>query len=285
MGKWTRLWRYCVPHGARAAMLIILGFALLVAAFTLDVCPAWLKYAAYLLSAYATLALCANVGRWFRYCKAWIEGCAPARHYIHDSDFRNRVSLCWGVCANALYAALQGVLALIQRSGWMVALCGYYTVLTLMRLLVYRSDPHALDTRAAWRRYGAVGLLLILLAGSIQAILLQYLLKGKAFEYPGFSIYAMAAYSFTSLTMVIVRMIRYRKSVLPLQRAALNIRFAAALMSLLALQTALISTFGEPDTFQFAMNALTGCAVFLALLAMALVMLSKAMRQLIGRRT
>ena len=108
MGKWTRLWRYCVPHGARAAVLIILGFALLVAAFTLDVCPAWLKYAAYLLSAYATLALCANVGRWFRYCMAWIEGCAPARHYIHDSDFRNRVSLCWGVCANALYAALQG---------------------------------------------------------------------------------------------------------------------------------------------------------------------------------
>ncbi len=267
-----------MPPPCVAVPIMALGFGAVLVSFALPgSSPAW-DYIAYPWSAYATALLCVNVCRWGRSLYGRLEGNPMARRFVHDSQLRSSVSLSLGTVIHALYTMLQGVLALVLRSGWQGALFGYHAILTLMQLVLFRADRRRLDERRAWQWYGVVGALLIPLAGSIQVLLVRFLLRGQSFSYPGFMIYATAAYSFYSLTAGGIQLIRRRTAEMPLLRAALNVRFSAALMSMLALQTALISTFGEPGAFQQCMNTLTGSAVCMAILTTAIWMLKNTHR-------
>ena len=106
--------------------------------------------------------------------------------------------------------------------------------------------------------------------------------NGQSFEYSGNLIYAMAAYTFYITINAVVNVIKYRKRGSPTMSAAKIISLTAALVSMLSLETAMLSRFGSDDDHDFraVMTSVSGGAVCVIVLAMAVYMIAWSTYQL-----
>ena len=75
--------------------------------------------------------------------------------------------------------------------------------------------------------------------------------SNRGFEYQGMLIYVMAAYTFYITTVAIVNIVKYRKYNSPILSMTKVISLASALISMLALETAMLSQFGGDTTPEF----------------------------------
>jgi hypothetical protein len=93
----------------------------------------------------------------------------------------------------------------------------------------------------------------------------------------------MAAYSFYTVIIAVVNVIKFRRHGSPVLSAAKTISLAAALVSILALETAMIAQFGGTDDYRKMMTAATGggvCAIILGMAVFMIVRSAKHMKQL-----
>ena len=101
----------------------------------------------------------------------------------------------------------------------------------------------------------------------------------SGFSYPGHRhiIYASALYTFYAFIQSIRSLIRFRRIGSPILSAAKVLNFIAAMMSLLALQTAMISRFCEnSESFRVLMNALTGGGIWCTVVLLAVFLLLRS---------
>lgn len=91
------------------------------------------------------------------------------------------------------------------------------------------------------RVYRTGGILLIVLTLALSAAVVQMVYANRAFEYAGLMIYASAAYAFYKIIMALYNLVKARKQSDFKIRAVRNINFADAAVSVLALQTAMVS--------------------------------------------
>lgn len=81
----------------------------------------------------------------------------------------------------------------------------------------------------------------------------------------------MALYTFYAVITAVINVVKFRKYGSPVMSAAKIINLTAALVSLLSLETAMLSQFGDPDDLVFRqyMTAITGAGVCAVVLGMA----------------
>lgn len=242
-------------------------------------------YSSYVLSAYALILLCVSVPHIAKKSKGMLEGNSYGNRYLSQREFRARVSLYSGLGINFLYAVFNATAGVIYQSTWMGAVAGYYLVLVLIRFLLMRGDRAAAKNKddsyvAGLGHYRLTGILMFLLNLAMSAMIAQMLWQNQSHSYPGFMIYASAAYTFYSVVMAIVNLVKYYKLNNPVLSAAKMLSFATALVSLLVLQTALITQFGNDESFQRLMNAITGSCVSIIVFAMAVFMIVRSNREL-----
>lgn len=199
--------------------------------------------------------------------------------YWDDEKFRARISLYQGMFINLLFAACHLLSSWLYVSIWFAAVAFYYIILSLIRFLLLRSVRMVpkLETdkdRALreLRRYRLTGYLLFALNLAMVIMIIQMVWQNKGYHYPGLAIYATAAYVFYSLIIAIINMVKFRKMDHPILSAAKILSVAGALMSVLTLQTAMISQFGGDDSFRRIMNTVTGAGVSLIVFGMAVFM-------------
>jgi len=119
----------------------------------------------------------------------------------------------------------------------------------------------------------------VALAGMVVLMVSQ----NRGYVYPGILIYAMAAYSFYTVIIAVINVIKFRRHGSPVLSAAKTISLAAALVSILALETAMIAQFGGTDDYRKMMTAATGggvCAIILGMAVFMIVRSAKHMKQL-----
>lgn len=253
-----------------------------------------LTYISYLASAYALIILILGFPGMVRSIRHWIE-CHPltgkilsiplSRRYIEDVKFRTEISLGIGFFINLLYIVMKLVSGIRYRSAWLIALAAYYTLLAAMRflLLCRRRRPEG-RARREWelRRYRLCGYVLLLMNLALSGIVAFMVRYGRGYEYPGTLIYAMAMYSFYAVITAAVNVIKFRKHGSPILSAAKAISLVAALVSILSLETAMLSQFGTEDDplFRKVMTGATGAGACVIVLGMALFMIVKSSRQL-----
>ncbi len=208
----------------------------------------------------------------------------PLTHrYLTQPEHRLWVSLCVSLAINMGYAAYKLVLALWYHSPWFGALAGYYLVLAVTRFLLVRGVRSCRDDLARqWRRCRFCGGLLMTLTLELGGMGLLAARGEATFAYPGHMIYAAAAFTFYTLVLGAVNLRRYHDRTQPLFGAVKAVSMATALVSLYALQTAMIQTFGNDPHFLRVMSAITGFAVFVLIASMAVGMLLTAQRALSG---
>ena len=110
-------------------------------------------------------------------------------------------------------------------------------------------------------------------------MIILMILTDSGFSYPEYVTYLSALYTFYTVIMSVVDLVRFRRIGDPVLSAAKALNFVAALMSVLGLQTAMIAQFSQNgDDFRRMMNAITGSFVWLTVIMTAVYMLVRCKR-------
>lgn len=237
-------------------------------------------YMIYCMSAYCLTIWILPLPRLFRKAKAnmihRLTGTVFGEKYIGDLAFRGSVSICQGMMVNFLYVVFRIFVGIRYASVWFLTMAIYYLLLGIMRLsliLSYRnrgvkSELHCYR-RTAW--------LLFLLNIPMGGMTVLMVLTDFGYSYPGYVIYLSAMYTFYTIILAIVNLVKFRKLGSPILSAAKILNFVAALMSLLGLQTAMISQFSTGgESFRRIMNAVTGGGVWCSVILIAVTMLLRS---------
>ena len=95
-------------------------------------------------------------------------------------------------------------------------------------------------------------------------------------------IYLSALYTFYTMTTAVINLVKFRRLGSPILSAAKVLNLVSAMMSVLGLQTAMISRFSENgEDYRRMMNAITGGFVygFVILIALSMLLRSRNLRK------
>lgn len=252
-----------------------------------------LSYISYALSAYATIIAATGFPKIVRAMRdsfketavmKKIRGNPIYNKLLEDFIFRSELSLHGGLSMNILYSALNLFSGIRFRSAWFFFLFFYYIMLSVMRVALVRYVHRSRigqDIPSEFRRYRSCGILILLMNQALIGIVIYIVCQNRGFDYPGLLIYTMALYTFYITITAIVNVIRYRKHGSPVLSASKAISLTAAMVSMLSLETAMISRFGadQPD-FRRIMTSASGGCVCIIVLGMALYMIIKSTKRL-----
>ncbi len=221
----------------------------------------------------------------FKRAKAWFYGTKYGNRYMTDAVFKNQVSLYATLAVNVLYVGVNVVMFFLYDSMWFVILASYYGILAWMRFLLLRyKAKHEIGSNRKGELYRtilcAVTLLFVnvILSGAV----LMILYEGKGFFYHGILIYVVALYTFYVTVYAIVNVIKYRKYNSPVMLMAKIIALSAALVSMLSLETAMLSEFGAEMTEvqKRILIAATGGGVSVAVVIMSCIMILRPAKEI-----
>lgn len=249
-----------------------------------------LSYLSYALSAYALAVVVTGAARLFEAVrqgrKNWpllqrIRSTSVGARYLDDPVFRAETALYGGLSVNLVYAAIKLCAGIYYRSLWFIALSAYYVFLSGMRFLLLhhvRRSPAGREYFSELKRYRICGGMLLAMNLALSVIVTLVVVQNRGFEYAGYLIYVMAMYAFYATITSAVNLVRFRRYNSPVLSAAKAVSLTAALVSMLSLETAMISQFDTTDepVFRRTMTALTGFAVCVFVLVMAVCMIVRA---------
>lgn len=244
----------------------------------------------YVLSFYALVLIALRTPDIIRFVNRFRRENRYVVRYTSDERLRVNLTLYGSFAFSTVYSVFQLGLGLWHRSVWFFAMAGYYLLLAMMRLLLVRhTGRHMPGERQdeEWRRYRLCGVCLLLMNFALGIIITYFVLKIRIFRHHEITTIAMAAYTFASLTMAIRNVIRFRNSVSPVYSASKVIALAAAIVSMLTLENAMLTAFGQEtgEQFQQIMLGATGLVVIVMIQGMAIYMIVHAGRKLRGGRT
>lgn len=167
--------------------------------------------------------------------------------WMTDRVFRTNISLSVSLGFSMLYALINLWLWQVLKSYWFMTLALYDCIMAIMRFLLVRYvRTQAIGTNplGEWKRSRICAYILLLINLSLSGAVLMILYQNRGFDYPGIMIYVMALYTFYTLTMSIVNIIKFRKLGSPVMSTAKIVSLSAALVSMLNLETAMFAQFG-----------------------------------------
>ena len=276
--------RLLYPGAAAVICSVPVGAGLLAAAFLYLGEEHPVAYVAYVVSAYSLTAVCANLVPLAKKIKNRICQIPVVRRYREDIPFKIRVSLHISLGINLLYAGMHGFSGFYYRSVWFVTLSVYYIFLSVMRFLLVRyiyKKGFGGDREGELRRYRLCGILLILMNLALSGVVVLELHQSGAFHYAELLIYGVALYAFYMMISAVANVVRYRKHHSPLMSAAKIINLAAAMVSMLSLETAMLTQFDDPSSaFRQMMIGVTGGIVCAAVVGMGIGMVVSSTKKL-----
>lgn len=187
------------------------------------------------------------------------------------------------LAGNVLYAVYHGALGVWYGSLWFLALCAFYSILAVVRLDAMlcgrRETSRPEHASGVFVMYGS-GLMLLLLSAALAGIVFISLSQHRATAYGEITMIAIAAYTFSKITAAAVRAVRRRRDPSPVCAVLCRIGNAEAAASVVTLQRSMLVSFGHADPAWIdRMNAMTGAAACLLILAFGIRLIQKARKE------
>ena len=275
-------------------LLSSVSFPLLVVIFVGGLEESVISYPIYLSSAYSLTIISIRLPaliRWIKRMKSALVTYDPqqksrlitfAKKYSTDYFYRGSVGIYQGLTVNFAYMLYRYITALWYGSVWFFTVAVFYMVLFIMRAQLARGYRRR-ETRGrdyelrCYRRTAAMLLVLIIPMSGMVVLMVK---SAPDIVYPGNLIYMTAFYTFYIMVLSIINIVKFRKVGSPILSAAKAINLVCAMLSILTLQSALISRFSPHDTdYRRLMDTITGSAVVIGVIAIALFMLIRAFCQ------
>ena len=212
-----------------------------------------------------------------------IERTEAGKQLIREQRSRIVLFTVFGFSLNLLYAFYHAALGIINQSVWFITICAYYIVLSTMRLSVVLCERKNRSTPSNDIEYFVMklcGVLLILLnfvlAGAIHISLSQNI----ATKYGEIIMITIATYTFSKITIAVIKAVKQRKNPSPLLSVIRSISYAEVVASILTLQRSMLVSFGKmSDTDIYTMNTLTGSAVCLFVLILGISLIIRGAKR------
>ena len=202
-----------------------------------------------------------------------------------DKAFRTKVSLNCSLGINLLHVAIHVLMWYLYQSWWFVVLAVYHVILSVMRFLLARYvGLNAIGSNrfGELKRALACSCIMLLLNLFLSGAVLMMVYQNRGFTYHGILIYVVALFTFYNTTFAIMDMVKYRRFESPVMSTAKSISMAAALVSMLNLETAMFAEFGAEmaKADQRLMIMLTGAGISIAVIAMAVNMILRCTKEI-----
>lgn len=245
-----------------------------------------IAYVSYIFSAYSLVIVCAYI---IKIPKQGFRAVLHRNRYVHryltDVSYKTHVSLYLSLGINIIFIAMKLFYGVRYRSVWYGTLGVYYIMLAIMRFLLLRDvnrNGIGKNIISELKHYRWCGIILMLMNIALLGIVVLVVLDNEGFYYEGYLIYVVAMYDFYNMTIAVRDIIKYRNHKSAIMSATKAIKLAAALVSMLSLETAMLAQFDEgnnPQAWQL-MTGLTGGCVCLIVLVTAIVMIVQATHRL-----
>lgn len=218
----------------------------------------------------------------------WMERREFTHLLLRNFGFRTIVFSVGSFLMSVLFSAFNAYMGIANRSIWYGALATFYIALALIRggVLTYhrsrmgKQDRRESDEYLKAKVYRNSGIVTLILNLALSSAIAQMIFSGAHFSYMGWTVFAYAAYAFYKITMSIISFIKAHKQTDLTVRAIRNINLVDALVSILALQTALLTMFSEGDINISLFNTLTGIAVSVLSVGIGIYMIVSANKKM-----
>ena len=284
-------WKKCgktllFPHIAIMIVLIPISTVFLVYSMVFLGTESPVAIVSYVLAAYTLTVWCFKIPHLIRFFKTFKNENKYAKIWLDDTRLRMNVSLYGTLLWNTAYAVLQLGLGFWHRTFWFYSLAGYYIALAVMRFsLVRHTRRHkpGEKMREELIRYRACGIIFLVMNLALSLIIFFMVYWNRTFIHHEITPIAMAAYTFTSLTKAIINVFKYRKYNSPVYSASKAISLAAACVSMLTLESTMLTTFGDGTmdlTSRKIMLAASGGVISVIIIFMAIYMIVQSNKKL-----
>lgn len=244
-----------------------------------------ITYIIYTLSFYSLLILVLSFIKNFnnlkQKVKALINKNLIVKRYFEDYKFKASVSLFRGIIIDTIYMLFKLITGIAYSSVWSVSLAFYHLVLGLLRFYLFKNYKKQANNinEENYTAYKC-GWFLVLL--NIPMTLMAYLMifQNSGFSYPGYIIYVNATYAFYIMSFSIYNLFKYKKVGSPILSSAKIINFIAALITMFALQSAMMTSFGNDSEFRFLMNVIFGTFVMIMIFATSMIWIIKGRKRI-----
>lgn len=285
--NWKRIGKALLfPHMAVMIMLLSFAAVLLIYSMIFVGAKSPVSYVSYALAAYTLTVWCVRIPYLIRFYKSFQTENRYARRWLEDARLRVKLSLYSTLVWNTAYAVFQLGLGFWHGSFWFCSLAGYYLCLAVMRFFLLRytvKHKAGEKLREELKKYRACGIALLLMNLALSLMIFFMIYWNRTFHHHEITTITMAAYTFTALALAIVNMVKYRKYNSPVYSAANAVRLASACVSMLTLETTMLTTFGDETTDLLTRGLLLGISggvICLLIITMALFMIVRGSKKI-----
>ena len=272
-------------------LLTVLFVALSLVQVVVGVFGRIVEIAVYIMAAVTLFSSCYYLATDMRYgvrekVRPGIEANPLTRRIVGDYRYRTVLFAFNRLALNVIFALFNGVIGIYSRSAWYGTLSAYYILLSVMRFLAVRYDRRMAKREQDRERladeifvYHKCGILFLIMTVALVGMVILMVCSEEGHSYPGFLIYAVAAYTFYKIIISVINLVKIRKFKSPLLMAIRDIDYIDASVSILALQTAMFVSFGGgQELFIKFMNGVTGSVVCMLVLCIGIYSVRSANR-------
>ena len=258
-------------------LLCAISTGLLVYVFSFGKENTLLAYISYVISAYTLVVVCFRMPHVIDSIKKTLYSNRHSKRFLTDGEFRAKTALRSGLTIRLIYSAFKFISGIVYRSVWFGAEAIYHLLIGAIQFLAVRIEQKKNVTDLTeWSVCRVCGVLMLLVNSAISAVVFMTVFHNEGYVYPGIIIYATAAYTFYRVISTIIQMVKFRKINKPMSYVTKVINFSASLMSLFALQTAMLTQFGDGTVNSDALNIFTGAFVCATVVFIAIYMIIRS---------
>lgn len=271
------------PNKGIGFFLFNLGFGLLLYVFSCHLEETPIAYISYLLSFYALVIFILWFYKACKFGNEWFKKSKLYHFYQNNFIAVTKTKLYSSLICNFLYGILKLGIGAWYKSWWFITFAVYYLLLCSMKLSLVQTmkKNKNKDLKSEYKKLKLTGIILLFLNIILIGMIVLIIKKEQVIHYNGFLIYLVAMYDFYLIISAIVSVLKYRKNHSPIIASSKCINLTVAMISMVSLEVAMISQFGNNDLhFKLIMASFTGLGICLINSVMAIYMVVRASKYL-----
>lgn len=281
-GGWKAFarWKIWHPYPVLALMLAAVSGGLVIWVFVSGMETSFVSYPIYCLAAYALTVLVIAAPKMVKWIRHTAHTNQLIKPLVEDENKRFLLDLFREQIINFLYGGFKVVSGFLIGSWWTWADGLYNFVQGVIQLLQLALHRKHLPIEKQWKSYRFCGYLIVVVHLTMTGLVFMMIHQDQAEEYPGFMIFAIAAFTFYKLITAFWEVAKDRKHASPVDSSVYLLDLTQALFSLFSLQVALIHAFDDGSLNVGLMNSMTGGIVCLLVLGTGVYMIRRANREI-----
>lgn len=194
-----------------------------------------------------------------------------------DTHYRIKLFLVISFIMNISYSAILLVTSVIYSSKWFLVTCVYYALLSIMRVLVFAKTAQTATLLTKIKTMRACGYFLLAINLIFSMISFIQVRENLTTKYHEIIVIVLATYTFTSLSLAIINLIKYSKKKEHVYSFVKLISLVSVAVSMVTLTNTMLSTFGEGNMqLRGVILPILSCAVSIFIIVIAVFIIVKA---------